>query len=465
MTRTTNPKLRSFFERLDDAAPVAPSFERLTRPTFSFTPERSRRPFALALAAGTCVLTLLVALATLASVRSTSDPAVSDTTPARLLVATPVTGLPFAVLPAKLPDGWEIADIGGIRRDEPARPTESEFLFREAASGAAVFVLTTSDSEISAADPFGSDSFEANGFEVWAIDGGFVEMRVAGLDPARATELRQALVVESESGQLTASLPTETGLVLEASRLGPDTTSIETVWAGVVMTTPNGSATINMSTRSAYDVFDHFGVPVEVSGVTVYQSNNEVRRDPIIGRAESDLEARSDQPQDISESVWIEVTDTSDVEAATAVAAQLEAVPFDQWDAQQDRIAARLSQLPIVRTLSFDGVEITEHRSDDRTAVCAAWTGSQRCRFVVGAVWPVSLVVNDLWISVGIVDTMASVTNVAVSGDQGDAVGQWEPTDDGAFLAYAFPSATSADWQITTENGLNTDGRLQRPSH
>lgn len=462
MSTVTDDKIRHYLERLDEAAPVAPRFEDLTLPAIEVTATRSRRGVGVMFAAAACVLILIVGLA--AVVNTESDPGTSANSqlPAPQLTPTSRFGLPFAVLPAELPDGWDIVDIGGAPVQQAANPGNAQFLFRDPDSGAAALVQTTVDLNLSLGDPVSTDTFEANSEVMWALDGGFVTMRTAGIDPDRATEIRQALSFDTIDGRLIASLPADTGFELESTQAGTDTTPLSSVSAAVVLTTPHGTAYINLSTGQDSAVIDHFGVPREIVGTTVYESATEVHRDPLSATTLTGPDAQNpDGGAHVS--AWIEVTDPADIADASTLAAQLQAVPFEEWAAHEDRIAAELSALPTVRSLSFDGVEATEHSTGDQTAVCASWTGTRRCRLVADANWPVNLVVNGLWIAVGELHGGAPVDDFTIVGDLGDSVGKWEPTDKGAFIAYAFPTATHATWQFDAGIGGNGDGMTDRP--
>ncbi len=449
----TDDEIRTFVGRVGDAAPPAPDLDQLLgqpREAGTFAGQRPSRVW-VAAAAAVLVVGGLVAIATL-------RPGPAEA-PAAPLIADPppLTGLPFPVAPTMIPDGWTYADLSE-GASYPGNDGYSSFLFRDPDTGAAMWVRTHIDGEPFGDQPGLSESFETRQQAHRQIDDTVVSMLIAGLDVDRAVDIAETLIVTDVNGDRVPTLDPSSGVQLESSRLASEYTAGEGAVAELVFETPNGLTQIMLDSRDPdNDPWNHFGVPTEVDDVTVYAAADTARRDPIDNQVAASLH----------------VTDPADLVAASEVLAALQPATDAAWDAIADTIAGDLAQVETTHRVEIGDLVVTEHRNDDIEAFCATWHGITRCRSDRSTYGPtrgpdaagsdhVSLVVDGLWVIAGrATDTDPIDAPESIIGDTRTR-GVWEPTDTGAFFAYAVPGLTDVEvrYQGRTTGGV---AGFQRP--
>ncbi len=448
----TDAKIRRWLEQVDDIAPAAPSYDDLVMRGHSRGSRRGNRVHVVVLIVSFAVL--VAALGIAACNRPSTPPADGSV----VLAVEPPTlaGLPFAA-ETELPEGWAYADISeaGSAASSLA-PHPSRFLFRNEATSAAVFVQTGPADEVTTPHADRLTSFERSDEAQWAIDGGYVWMRVAGMEPTLAVSLSEQLEVRRVDDDWLVSLDERSGFIAEASEPGSSAGGRVVARAVVTMVTPSGTAQLNLSYEEPPSAaVNQFGVPSDVEGITIYSSARSAVRSPL-----DDVLAAS-----------IDWSNPADATQAQHLLAGLEAVDVERWDAINDQLADELGQLPVAWSLDFSGIQVAAHRSEDRQAVCATWNLTRRCRSNLSPLWgaddayEIDLIVDGLWITAGAVATGLTITETTATADTGALVGDWQPTSNGGFYAYAFTAAATAEINYATaDDPTGTAGTIrERP--
>lgn len=419
---TLDQCITTFAGRLADAAPSPPEFERLAGARRADDTPSRRRPL-LAVAA---VVLVTLGLIAVAQVR---QPEQGNATPTFEPAPSTAVGMPFAVVPTAVPDGWRFVDLLEDGQSPPADPSSS-YLFRNPTTGAAVYVQTGPRSDGASSGSFRDlrESFDATGAATYAVDGSFVWMRVAGIDADVAVELAEALALEDVGPDRVPLLPAGSGFELESSRSISEVTSTNGSVAQLRLRTPNGTVDVILDSHDPqHRPWNRYGLPTRIGGRTVYVSPYSVTGDPIDGRI----------------TAAVQVSNPADLDGAASLFASLERAPLEAWDEIEDRIAADIADVPVVDRIEIRDLVVTRHEDESATAICASWQGTTRCRSNESPLWgggsteSANIIVRGLWVIAGSIDS-DELTEFTVSPP--DAVeGEYHARRGRTFFAYVVP--------------------------
>jgi hypothetical protein len=441
-------RIEVFVGKLADAAPPPIEFEQLG--SARTAPSRTRKRPALLVVAPLAVIGVVIGLLAISDIRR-SEPDAGSTP----IVPAPSTirGVPFAVVPSMLPEGWRYVDLSDSGTTPP-RPAASSFLFRDPRSGAALFIQTApflDPDPVLIRDLRGS--FEETGAATWVLDDSSVWMRVAGLSTDRAVVLAQQLRLEDSGGERVPQLP-DSSFELEASRPSSAVPNSDGSIAQLRLATPNGTVDVVLNDRDpGNSAWNHFGVPTVVGDRTAYVSTHSVTGDPIDGQI----------------TAAVQVSNPADLDGATQLFASLERAPLDAWDRIADGIADQLSAMTLTDGIEIRDLTVTRHRDGTTIAICASWHGTVRCRSNQSPLWgsagtgSVNLVVGGLWVIAGTVDNPDGLPRFNVASGVDDVIGTSQPTDTGVFFGYAVPAATHVEIEFKGQTNSGEFG-FDRPA-
>lgn len=420
--------------------------------------ERSHQRLLKPILAAAAVVVAVIGAAAVVR-RTDSSPTNSTALPPVSLVANPpvMVGLPFEVSPASLPVGWEYADLYETPAPSVTPSTESWFLFRNPVTGASISINASGVEDTSGSFRDLRESFADGGAATFAVDGHFVWMLTAGVDPDQAVRIAETLELTSIGGDdVTVAIESSAGFELEWSRLASEFEHASSGDGVILLTTPNGTAQIDLDgSDPTNQAWNHLGEPTLVGDTTVYTSDAlGVTGDPIGGRVVA----------------TISVTSPADLPAAAEVFASLQVVGAESevmtWDEIGDRIAARFGRLEVTERIEVVDLVVTEHSGSELSAVCATWHSITRCRSSLSTLFgppgSVDLVVDGLWVVAGTVEADDPIARPSQRPDPRLTTGAWLPTDTGATFVYAIPSAMSADLEYSGV-GVSGEMRFHRP--
>lgn len=422
---TLDQRIHDFAGKLAGAAPPATEFERLAATRSTMSTPVAWRPVLAAAAVAVVVLGLVL-------VGQVRQPDEGSAAPSFEVGPSTVVGMPFAVVPTALPDGWRFVDLVDSGKSASSGPWSS-YLFRDPATGAAIFIQTGARFDEPNPGPFRDlrESLEATGSVTYAVDGSPVWMRVAGIDTDVAVSMAESLVLEDVGPDRVPRLPIDSGFALESSRSISEAPASSGSVAALRLRTPNGTVDVVLDTRDPDNpAWNHYGVPEVVDERTVYVAPYSVTGDPIDGAV----------------TAAVQVSNPADLVGAAALFASLERAPLETWDEIEDAIAADVSGVAVVDRIEIRDLVVTRHDDGTTTAICATWRGSTRCRSNDSPLWggasmeSANLVVGGLWVVAGSIDS-DEVTEFDVSPLDG-VEGSQRARDGRTFFAYAAPSAT-----------------------
>ena len=443
---TLDQRIAVFVGKLADAAPPAIEFDDLLADQRGAVDRPiDRRPL---LAVGAVVLVVVG----LVAVNQVRHPEEGSATLSFEPGPSSVVGMPFAVVPTALPDGWRFVDLFDSGQSQPAGP-ESSYLFRNPTSGAAVYVQTGPRFDVPNPGPFRDlrESFDASGAATYAVDGSFVWMRIAGIDADEGVALAEALVLEDVGPDRVPRLPADSGFELEASRSISEVTATSGSLAQLRLRTPNGTVDVVLDAHDPDNTaWSHYGLPTRIGERTVYVSPYSVTGDPIDGRI----------------TAAVQVSNPADIDGAASLFASLERAPLAAWDEIEDRIAADIAAVPVVDRIEVRDLVVTRHAGASTTAICASWQGTTRCRSNESPLWgggemeSANLVVDGVWVIAGSIDSdelaAFDVSPVdAVLGERRASAGR-------TFFAFAVVSATQVGIDFDSD-GLSGEFGFDRP--
>ena len=441
---TLEQRITVFAGKLADAAPPAPEFERLADARRAGDAHAGRRPL-LAVAA---VVLIVLGLVAVGQVR---QPEERSATPS-FEPGPSIVGMPFAVVPTALPDGWRFVDVLDSGESATSGPWSS-YLFRDPATGAAIYVQTLPRPDDPDPGPFRDlrESFEATGSVTYDVDGSPVWMRVAGIDTDVAVLLAEALVLDDVGPDRAPRLPPDSGFEVESSRSITEASTASGSVAQLRLRTPNGTVDIVLDARDPDNpAWNHYGVPRTVDDRTVYVSPYSVTGEPIDGAV----------------TAAVQVSNPVDLDGAAALFASLERAPLEAWDEIEDRIAADVSEAPVVDRIEIRDLVVTRHRGESLTAICASWQGTTRCRSNDSPLWGIGsteradLIVRGLWVIAGSIDS-DELTEFVVSPPDA-VVGEHRAGDGSTFFVYAVPTVDEVRIDFDSD-GLSGGFVFDRP--
>lgn len=470
MTTSLEDRIRDALAAQADQTEIDPNAEFLDRRAEHTEPIRPVGEWRRPLVAAAAALVAFAGIAAAVREHATNTATETDIPPVSIVADPPtMVGLPFEVGVGELPAGWAYVDVsesgevvGAPATDSRAPEDESWFLFRNPASGAAIAVASRPGAHPANEYRDVAEGLAASGAVLYPLDGNEIWFRAAGIDAASATEIATTLTLTRRDGFVDVEIDPSTGFELEWSRFGADANERRFASGQIALTTPNGTATIDLDTYEVDNPAWHrAGVESRIGTTTVYTAEEgasgayTVTGDPIGGEVGAS----------------VRVSNVADLASAQAVFASLRrleasgpgAGPTEAmmtWDEIADQIAAEVAALPVSARIEIADVVVTEHRGDSMIGACATWHSITRCRSSRSPWWDndggarfADVVVDGLWVVIGRVDVGAPIAAPTKAPGAQTAIGVWRPVDTGAIVAYAVPRATDFELDFDSDAG------------
>ena len=428
-------------------APPAPPVEAISDLSWHAVSHGARKPrpvvrIGLGVATAVALVAGLVVSAQHASDRGRAPLTNTSTTDVRL---------PSHVLPATVPDGWELADVvEGTSVGVVTRPAMQ--LFRAGDASIRIFIepmadpnaeqpVTATTAVFGAVGRNGnadraSASFQ-NSLATFNEDGANVHVETHGASDADAVAFLRQLAPSGSGSDLRYASP-DVSWQLEATSAYEGPTPTNDVFGLLAYrTAPELSSiqstfTISLSLAPADGTW-RIGAPMNRNGVTLYAADQYAVRqigDLLAGVSYDPASPLAARQKD----------------AALATLAALAPVDASAFDQAADRVAAHYAAQPATTTLRVGDATVTRHAMADDDAICVTGgRGGLRCHrppaLNNGEVRPypfdVDFLVDGLWLHVGAVDFKA--TDITATDGTRKGVTALTDTTEGVMYAAVAP--------------------------